>query len=66
MYIITKVNKYYSRGAQVTKETPHGTTEDIEEVIALARKQGADVAEVVDELEEYGCTQFRGYAIDVW
>lgn len=66
MYIITKINKCFAHGARVTKETPCGKTENIDDIIALARKQGADPAEIVEELEEYGCTQFKGYAVDVW
>lgn len=66
MYVITKVNKYRQNGALVTHEKTVGNTENLEEILALAKKQGADVAEVAEELEEYGGTSFKGYTIDVW
>lgn len=66
MYIITKVNKYFAKGAKVTKETFAKKTESLEEVLALAAKQGADVDEVAEELDEYGITNFKGYMVDVW
>lgn len=64
MYVITKVNKYFQHGARVTHEKTVGSTENLQEIIALAEKQGADVEEVLEELEEYGITSFKGYMVD--
>lgn len=63
MYQIIKVNRYFKGGAKVTSERTLRSDAELNEVITIAKKQGADVDEVLDELKEYGCTHFKGYSI---
>lgn len=66
MYVITKVNRYYSHGALVTHEKFFKETESLDEVLAIAKKQKENVEEIRQELEEYGITAFKGYMVDIW
>ena len=62
-YEITKVNRYYKYGAEVTHERIVTRSATYEEVLALARKQGADMDELVDDLDSMGCADFKGYMV---
>lgn len=63
MYEIVKVNRWFHHGAKVTSERTIKTDATLEEVLAIAGKQKADIDEVTEELREYGCTHFKGYSI---
>ena len=63
MYQIIKVNRYFKGGAKVTSERTLRSDAELNEVMALAKQQGADVDEVVEELNEYGYSHFKGYSI---
>jgi len=63
MYQIIKVNRYFKGGARVTSERTLRNDAELSEVLAIAKKQGADIDEVLAELNEYGCTHFKGYSI---
>ena len=63
MYQIIKVNRYFKGGAKVTSERTLRSDAELNEVMTLAKQQGADVDEVLEELREYGCTHFKGYSI---
>lgn len=63
MYEIIKVNKYFSRGARVTSERTLRSDATLEDVLAIAARQGADMDETREELAEYGCTHFKGYMV---
>lgn len=63
MYQIIKVNRYFKGGAKVTSERTLRSDAELNEVITIAKQQGADIDEVTEELREYGCTHFKGYSI---
>lgn len=63
MFQIIKVNKYFSRGAKVTHERTLRSDATLDEVLAIAKRQGADLDETREELSEYGFTHFKGYMI---
>ena len=65
-YVITKVTRYFRYGAEVTSETVIKTDATFEDVLALAKKQDADIDEVMEELEDYGTTisSIRGYYVE--
>lgn len=67
MYVITKINRYYKGGARVTAEKFLKTTESLDEIIALARKQeryDGEADEAIEELKDMGITAFKGYMIE--
>ena len=63
MFEIIKVNRYFKYGAKVTSEKTIKVDASLEEVLALAEKQKADIDEVKEDLEIYGITSFKGYMI---
>lgn len=63
MYQIIKVNRYFKGGAKVTSERTLRSDAELNEVITIAKRQGADIDEVTEELREYGWTHFKGYTI---
>lgn len=63
LFEIRKVNKYYQYGARVTHEKTQKLNATLEEVLEIAKKQKADIEEVVEELETMGVTAFKGYLI---
>lgn len=63
MYEIIKVNRWFKDGARVTSEKTLKRDAGIAEVMNIAKRQGADIDEVLEELEEYGITSFKGYMI---
>ena len=63
MYQIIKVNRYFKSGAKVTHERTLRSDAELNDVLTIAKKQGADIDEVIEELNEYGCTHFKGYQI---
>ena len=60
---VIKVNRYYAHGARVTSERTISWNATLEDVLAIAARQGADIDEVTDELETMGITSFKGYMI---
>ena len=62
-YQIIKVNKFFARGARVTSERTLRTDATLDEVLAIAARQGADLDETVEELNDYGYTSFKGYMV---
>ena len=58
-----KVNRYHDRGAWVTSERTISWNATLEDVLAIAARQGADADEVTDELDTMGITAFKGYMI---
>lgn len=62
-YEITKVTRYYKFGAEVTRERIVTRTASKDDVLALARKQGADIDELLDDLDSMGCADFKGYMV---
>lgn len=63
MYVITKVNRWFTKGAAVTSEKTLKSDATLEEVLNIAERQGADLDEVTEELETMGVTAFKGYMI---
>lgn len=63
MYQIIKVNRCFKGGVKVTSERTLRSDAELNEVITLAKQQGADVDEVVEDLNEYGYSHFKGYSI---
>ena len=64
-YHITKVTRFRDRGAWVTVERTIKYNATIEDVVDLAGKRGADIDEVIEELDVYGITisSIKGYYI---
>lgn len=61
---VTKVNRYYSGGASVRRERTFKKKFTLAEVIEIAKKQGTDIDELIEELEEIGFSSFKGYMVD--
>ena len=66
LYQITKRTRHHYGRTTVTTERTITTSATVDEVIDLAKAQGADVDEVRWELNQYGCTisSIPGYLID--
>ena len=62
-YQIIKVNTYCRHGMRITHEKTITTAATLEDVLALAKRQGEDPAEVQNDLEYMGCAIIKGYSI---
>lgn len=63
LYQIIQTTTYCKHGMRITHEKTLTVTATVEDVIALAQRQGADIDEVQNDLEYMGYTHIKGYMI---
>ena len=63
LYQIIKINRYCRNGMRITHEKTLTKSATLDEVLALAKRQGEDLDEVKADLDYMGCAIIKGYSI---